>query len=43
MIKAFLLAKKTELLKEFAENGFVTSRAFDTIIEPDLKAAGLFG
>lgn len=42
VIKAFVSSKKSELLKEFAENGFVTSRAFGTIIEPDLKAAGLF-
>jgi hypothetical protein len=41
-IKAFVANKKDDLLKEFAEHGFVTSRGMGMIIEPDLKAAGLF-
>jgi hypothetical protein len=41
-IKAFVASKKADLLKEFSERGCVISRAFGTIIEPDLKLAGLF-
>ena len=36
------LDKKADLLKEFAERGCVSSRALGTIIEPDLRLAGLF-
>jgi plasmid replication initiation protein len=42
VIKAFVSSKKPDLLKEFEQVGFVTSKAFGTIIEPDLRAAGLF-
>jgi hypothetical protein len=41
-LKAFVINKKADLLAEFAQKGFVVSRAFGTIIEPDLKLAGLF-
>ncbi|MDD1608694.1 MAG: hypothetical protein LUQ18_09415 [Methylococcaceae bacterium] len=41
-LKAFVINKKADLLAEFAQKGFVVSKAFGTIIEPDLKQAGLF-
>jgi hypothetical protein len=41
-IKVFVASKKADLLKEFAEHGFVTSRGIGMIIEPDLRLAGLF-
>ena len=41
-IKAMVDRKKADLLAEFSEKGYVTSKAFGTIIEPDLRAAGLF-
>jgi hypothetical protein len=42
VMKAFVANKKADLLKEFAERGCVSSRALGTIIEPDLRLAGLF-
>ncbi|MDD1606973.1 MAG: replication initiation protein [Methylococcaceae bacterium] len=42
VIKALVANKKADLLKEFAERGCVSSKAFGTIIEADLKLAGLF-
>ncbi|MDD1606984.1 MAG: hypothetical protein LUQ18_00440, partial [Methylococcaceae bacterium] len=42
IMKAFVANKKADLLKEFAERGCVSSRALGTIIEPDLRLAGLF-
>jgi len=41
-IKAMVDRKKPDLLAEFSQKGFVMSNAFGTIIEPDLRAAGLF-
>lgn len=41
-IKVFVTGKKAELLKEFSERGFIMNRTFGTIIEPDLRLAGLF-
>ena len=42
VIKALVMNKKADLLKEFKERGCVISRALGTIIEPDLRLAGLF-
>jgi plasmid replication initiation protein len=42
VIKAFVANKKEDLLKEFAARGCVSSRALGTIIEHDLRLAGLF-
>lgn len=41
-IKSMVDRKKADLLAEFSEKGFVNSKAFGTIIEADLKLAGLF-
>jgi plasmid replication initiation protein len=42
VIKAFVANKKEDLLKEFAVRGCVSNNALGTIIEHDLRLAGLF-
>ena len=42
LLKALVMRKKADFLTEFNQKGFVSTNAFGTVIEPDLRAAGLF-
>jgi hypothetical protein len=42
VIKGIVSVKKSDLLKEFLEHGFVTTKSLGIVIEPDLRLAGLF-
>ena len=41
-LKAIVERKKPELLSEFKQRGFVVTKTWGTVLEPDLKQAGLF-